>query len=181
MIWCVAFKQPDNRDYDNSLFIIWCFPKWRIWSIKVPGTIYVYCCQIRSRIRFCCYDAEVFRFRTLNMRQNDYILLTIFLFIFLNENSCILIQISLKLLGPFDYVRIGSDNNSTPKRRRSLFEPMMVLFSDAYIRHSASVCWARLITSYSNCENNAMHCQHKSTSNKVLRRIRLTIRQYWYA
>ena len=166
IIVCLSFDVFLNDEFDQSRY-------------RVPFMYTVAKFEVESV--FCCYDGEVFRFRTLNMRQNDYILVTIFLFIFSNENSCILIQISLKLLGPFDYVRIGSDNNLTPKRRRSLFEPMMVLFSDAYIRHSASVCWARLITSYSNYENNAMHCQHKSTSNKVLRRIRLTIRQYWYA
>ena len=67
---------------------------------------------------------------------------TIFLYIVLNENVWASIKISLKFVpkGPVDNVaalvqtmawcRIGD---------KPLFEPMMALFTDLYMRHSASM------------------------------------------
>ena len=79
---------------------------------------------------------------TLRPRQNGHHFADdIFKCIFLNENVLIAIKISLKFVpkGPEQYSSICSDNGLAPSRRQAIIWINDGQFSDAYMRHSASM------------------------------------------
>ena len=75
-------------------------------------------------------------------RQNGrYFADDIFKCIFLNEIVFISIIISLKFIpnGPISNSSIGSDNGMAPNRRQTIIWTKDDYFTDAYMRHSASM------------------------------------------
>ena len=90
-------------------------------------------------------NRTTFRFWSLRPRQDGFHFPDdIFKRIFLNENVWILIKISLKFVpkGPSNnFPRIGSDNDNglAPTRRQAIIWTNDGEFSDAYIRHPASM------------------------------------------
>ena len=80
---------------------------------------------------------------SLRPRQNGrHFADDIFKCIFLNENVWIPIKISLKFVpkGPINkYSSISSDNGLAPARRQAIIWTNDGLFTDAYMRHSASM------------------------------------------
>ena len=84
-----------------------------------------------------------YHINSLRPKQNGrHLAANIFKCIFLNENICILIKISLKFVprGPFDiksalvHVMAWHQTGDKP-----LSEPMMACVADAYMSHSASM------------------------------------------
>ena len=48
----------------------------------------------------------------------------------------------------WQYTSVGADSGLEPIRRQAISEPMMVWFTDAYIRHSSSMVWHQLIVDF---------------------------------
>ena len=82
-------------------------------------------------------------FNSLRLRQNRrHFADDIFKCIFLNENASIAIEISLKFVpkGPINNIPvIGSDNCLASSRRQAIIWTNDGQFTDAYMRHSASM------------------------------------------
>ena len=59
----------------------------------------------------------------------------------MHENAYIWIKISLKFVpkGPINYSNTGSDNGLVPSRRQDIIWTNGGYFTDAYMRHSASM------------------------------------------
>ena len=101
----------------------------------------------------------------------------IFKCIFLNENSWILIKISLKFVPKgfiLQYSIIGSDNGLAPSRWQAIIWTNNGSITNAYMRHSASMS----LNKYEVCYSDKMPIQNGNPTK--LLRIRKYLKSFLY-